>query len=115
MDLVALALVVHDVFCETTIHGDPARVEILAENSFTPSAIEAVIALISQTSREPLGWLFRAEGTYGNAYVGDDAVAELEVLYVLPLLDEHADRLMSGDKLSEERARVSRSAWIVRG
>ena len=40
-----------------------------------------------------------SEGTYGNAHVGNDAVANVEVLDVLALLDDLADRLVAGDKL----------------
>lgn len=95
-----------DIFCETTIHGDPARVEILAENRFTPSAVKTIIALISQASREPLACLRRAEDTYGNAYVGDDAVAEVETLDILAHLDDFSDGFMSRNELNQ-RVKVS--------
>ena len=41
-------------------------------------------------------------GTYRGAHICDDAVADLEVLYVLALLDDAADRFVSRDELMEE-------------
>ena len=45
MDLVALALVVDNVFSEATILGDAASVEVLAEDRLAAPAVETGVAL----------------------------------------------------------------------
>ena len=42
------------------------------------------------------------KATYGGAHVGDDTVTDLEVLYVLSLLDDTTNGFMSGDELMGE-------------
>lgn len=76
--------------------------EVFAENGLAPPAVEAVVALRTrkQDRREYMrGERNCREKTYGDTDICDDPVTDLEVLYVLALLDDTADRFVAWDEL----------------
>ena len=117
LDDVALALVVDDVFCESTVESDTACVEVFAKNGLAPPAVEAVVALRSgeHDRREYMRGCILSRGrTYGDTDVCDDAVTDLEVLYVLALLDDASDRFMARNELRGNAIDVSKVATASR-
>ena len=103
--------------CEAAVEGDAACVEVFAENGLAPPAVEAVVALRSgeHDRREYMRGCILSRGrTYGDTDVCDDAVTDLEVLYVLALLDDLSDRFVARDQLGSRRVSYTERAGCSR-